>query len=69
MNFKRNKNVIFSSIFAVIGFFVLSIIFNSLGIYFGYQAKREGKSSIPLYINIFFLILYIVGLIANQVYF
>lgn len=46
----ETKNIL-SWVFAVIGFFYLSIVFNTLGLVFGLQVREEGGSSVPAIVN------------------
>ena len=47
---KESKNIL-SWVFAVIGFFYLSIVFNTLGLIFGLQVREEGGSPVPAIVN------------------
>lgn len=46
----ESKNIL-SWVFAVIGFFFLSVVFNTLGLVFGLQVREEGGSSVPAVVN------------------
>ena len=46
----ETKNIL-SWVFAVIGFFYLSIVFNTLGLVFGLQVREEGGSPVPAIVN------------------
>lgn len=47
---KESKNIL-SWVFAVIGFFFLSVVFNSIGLILGLQVREEGGSSAPAIVN------------------
>ena len=53
----ESKNIL-SALFAVIGFFFLSVVFNTLGLIFGLQARDEGGSSVPAIFNGVFLLIW-----------
>lgn len=46
----ETKNIL-SWVFAVIGFFFLSVVFNTLGLVFGLQVREEGGSPVPAIVN------------------
>ena len=46
----ETKNIL-SWVFAVIGFFFLSVVFHTLGLIFGLQVREEGGSSVPAIVN------------------
>ena len=46
----ESKNIL-SWVFAVIGFFFLSVVFNTLGLIFGLQVREEGGSPVPAIVN------------------
>lgn len=46
----ETKNIL-SWVFAVIGLFFLSVVFNTLGLVFGLQVREEGGSSAPAIVN------------------
>lgn len=54
---KESKNIL-SWVFAVVGFFFLSVVFNTLGLIFGLQVREEGGSSVPAVVNGVFLIIW-----------
>ena len=47
---RESKNIL-SWVFAVIGFFFLSVVFNTLGLIFGLQVREEGGSPVPAIVN------------------
>ena len=47
---RESKNIL-SWVFAVIGIFFLSVVFNTLGLIFGLQVREEGGSSVPAVVN------------------
>lgn len=47
---RESKNIL-SWVFAVIGLFFLSVVFNTLGLVFGLQVREEGGSSAPAIVN------------------
>ena len=47
---RESKNIL-SWVFAVVGFFFLSVVFNTLGLVFGLQVREEGGSSVPAIVN------------------
>lgn len=47
---RESKNIL-SWVFAVIGFFFLSVVFNTLGLVLGLQVREEGGSSAPAIVN------------------
>lgn len=44
------KNIL-SWVFAVVGFFVLSVVFNTIGLILGLKVREEGGSSAPAIVN------------------
>ena len=54
---EESKNIL-SALFAVVGFFFLSAVFNTLGLIFGLKAIEEGGSSVPTIMNGLFLLIW-----------
>ena len=53
----ETKNIL-SALFAVIGFFFLAVVFNTIDLILGLQAREEGGSSVPAIMNAIFLLMW-----------
>ena len=58
---RESKNIL-SWVFAVIGIFFLSVVFNTLGLIFGLQVREEGGSSAPAIVNGVLLLIWAISM-------